>query len=123
MGKLFKFQEWPVYKTAERLNLLVSEIHFINGPKIGRLDLIDQLKRASSSIILNLAEGYGRATKKDKLSFLRISRGSTYECVAITDIMNSIGIINVTIHQKIHRELFEIAKMLGGLIRHIESKS
>jgi four helix bundle protein len=112
MEKLFKFQDWPVYKATERLNLLVSEIHTSKTTKTGRFDLIDQLKRASSSIILNLAEGYGRATKKDKLSFLRIALGSTYECVAIIDILKSIGILRETLYQKTHRELYEIAKML-----------
>jgi len=45
--------------------------------------LRDQLLRASSSIALNLAEGYGKFTTKDRRRFYRISYGSLKECQAI----------------------------------------
>ena len=43
----------------------------------------NQLARASSSIALNLAEGYGRRTKGDKMKFYTIAMGSLRECQAI----------------------------------------
>ena len=45
--------------------------------------LKDQLLRASSSISLNLAEGYGKRTSKDRRRFYYIAHGSLRECQAI----------------------------------------
>ena len=48
--------------------------------------LKDQLNRASSSVCLNLSEGYGRVSFKDKRRFYRTAMGSLRECQAILDI-------------------------------------
>ena len=50
--------------------------------------LKNQLDRAASSISLNLAEGAGRFTTKDKKRFYRIAFASLRECQAILDIAN-----------------------------------
>jgi four helix bundle protein len=54
---------------------------------------MEQFKRASSSIPMNLSEGYSRLSKKDKQSYLRIAKGSAFECVAIIDILKRIDAI------------------------------
>jgi four helix bundle protein len=48
--------------------------------------LRDQLLRASSSIVLNLAEGSAKASQADRKRFYRIAFGSQRECVAIVTI-------------------------------------
>ena len=48
----------------------------------------DQLARAALSIVLNLAEGSGKPTKKDQLRFYAIAFGSVREVQAISDILN-----------------------------------
>jgi four helix bundle protein len=47
----------------------------------------DQLRRASLSIVLNIAEGSGRFTKPAKRNFYVIAKGSVYECSALFDIL------------------------------------
>ncbi len=49
-------------------------------------ELRDQLDRASSSIVLNLAEGSARGTVKDRMRFYRIAFGSLRECQSILDL-------------------------------------
>ena len=51
--------------------------------------LRNQLDRASSSIVLNLAEGNGRRTTNDRKHFFQIAYGSLKETVAILDISNA----------------------------------
>ena len=50
--------------------------------------LKDQLDRAASSIVLNLAEGRGKPTVKDQKRFFHISMGSLRECQAILALAN-----------------------------------
>ena len=49
-------------------------------------DLADQLRRASTSIALNIAEGAGEYSPKDKAKFYRFAKRSAAECSAILEI-------------------------------------
>tara|TARA_B100000809_G_scaffold138551_1_gene136164 strand:+ start:31082 stop:31348 length:267 start_codon:yes stop_codon:yes gene_type:complete len=61
--------------------LLVKEIYalVISFPEDEKFGLTSQIKRAFVSIPSNIAEGWGRASRKNYIQFLRISRGSLYE--------------------------------------------
>src|SRR6266404_8738014 len=47
----------------------------------------DQLDRASTSIPLNIAEGNGKFSAKDRARFLEIAQGSALECAAALDVL------------------------------------
>ena len=47
----------------------------------------DQLERAGDSIALNIAEGNGKFSKKDRAKFLQIAHGSALECAACLDLL------------------------------------
>lgn len=47
----------------------------------------DQLDRASTSIVLNIAEGNGKRSHPDRCRYLDIARGSALECAACLDIL------------------------------------
>ena len=47
----------------------------------------DQLDRASTSIPLNIAEGNGKFSFRDRARFLEIARGSALECAACLDVL------------------------------------
>ncbi|MDQ2069877.1 four helix bundle protein [Natronospira bacteriovora] len=46
-----------------------------------------QLLRASQSVPMNIAEGNGKGTQKDRRRFFEIARGSALECAAIQDVL------------------------------------
>jgi len=77
-----------VYRVALEFQTAADEIAF---PSRFR-DLRDQLLRASTSIVLNIAEGAGRQTAADKARFYAIARGSAMECAAILDIARARGV-------------------------------
>ena len=72
-------------KNFRTYNLAVKFYHLADALKL-QGTLKDQLVRAASSIVLNLAEGSGKLTKKDQLKFFYIAMGSLRECQAILTI-------------------------------------
>ena len=85
------------------------------NPKIDSY-LKNQLRQASISMVINIAEGSGRYTKADKRNFYIISRGSVYECVSLFDIIKDENQISTEVFQTFYLKLEEISKMLLGLI-------
>ena len=77
---MFDFEKLSVYQKSKVFNKNVAV--FLSNTKTDRTTN-DQLRRASFSIMLNIAEGTGRFTKPDKRNFYVIARGSAFECVAI----------------------------------------
>lgn len=79
------------------------------------LSVTNQLDRASTSIPLNLAEGNGKFTDKDRCRFFDIARGSALECAACLDVLAAKKRINCANEGK--DRLVRIVSMLVGLIR------
>ncbi|MFC0875113.1 four helix bundle protein [Saccharicrinis sp. FJH2] len=113
---MFDFEKLTVYSHAKDFNKKVN--HFLVSNKQDRTTT-DQLRRASFSIMLNIAEGSGRYTQKDKRNFYVISRGSAFECVAIFDYLKDIGTITESEFAKFYSDLDEISRMLFSMIKHL----
>lgn len=113
----FDFEKFPIYKDAITF---VEEInHFLeNTPEKGNLRLIDQLERASTSIVLNIAEGAGRYHKSDKRNFYVIARGSAYECVACLQLFMLRKLMTAEKHVELYSALNNLAKQLSALIKY-----
>jgi four helix bundle protein len=54
-------------------------------------EVVDQLDRASISVVLNIAEGNGRRTGQARAKFFDDARGSATECAACLDVMVATG--------------------------------
>ena len=73
------------------------------------------LDEASASIVLNIAEGNGRYTNKDKCKFFDISKGSTLECAGCIDLLKAKGFeLDKNSGKTMLRNIFSI---LIGLIK------
>jgi len=114
---MFDFQKLSVYQKAKTINqdiiLLLSENDFDRHVK-------DQLKRASFSIMLNIAEGSSRFSNKDRRYFMIIARGSAFECVAIFDFLKDSSMVSSEQYDLFTSKYEEISKMLYSLIRKLE---
>ncbi|MGO8698118.1 MAG: four helix bundle protein [Limisphaerales bacterium] len=77
----------------------------------------DQLDRASTSIVLNLAEGNGKYTSPDRCRFFDISRGSALECAAALDVLVSQNRCEAALIVSGKERLRGIVSMLVGLIK------
>jgi four helix bundle protein len=77
----------------EKLNVYQEAVAFVGWlndvlEQMTRLgEVRDQLERASNSIVLNIAEGNGKFTAKDRCRFFDTSHGSALECAAALDLL------------------------------------
>jgi len=79
--------------------------------------LSDQLKRASSSITLNIAEGNAKESHPERRRFFKIARASTAEVGACLDLMRAFGLTSPIEASSLKSRLEGISKMLWGLMR------
>jgi len=70
--------------------------------------------------MLNIAEGAGRFTAKDKKNFFIIARASALECSALFDVIEDLELLASDKCEGFRKKLEEISKMLFGLIRNLE---
>jgi four helix bundle protein len=85
--------------------------------------LRDQLERASTSVVLNLAEGFGRWQAREKAHFYAIARGSLLESGAAIDLLRARGLVNEADYGRARALCSRVGQMLGGLIRAMEQRS
>jgi four helix bundle protein len=75
----------------------------------------DQLRRASLSCVLNIAEGAGRRSRAQKRHFYSIARGSAMECAAIIDVLRVRAAVEATESRPARALLVRIVQMLTKL--------
>jgi four helix bundle protein len=112
---MFDFENLEVYKKAKELNHEVLVL--LHDCKSIDRYLKDQLKRASISIVINIAEGSGKFSKADKRNFYTIARGSVYECVSLFEIIKDEECIEAEKFEYFKSRYEIISKMLLGLIK------
>ena len=100
-------------KNFRTYNLAIDFCKLLNSLKVTG-PLKNQLTRASTSIALNLAEGNGRQTTKDKIKFYYIAQGSLRECESILTILE-------VKDQAILQKLDNLGACLYKLIKYLHS--
>jgi four helix bundle protein len=87
----------------------------------GHADLADQLKRASTSVVLNLAEGAGEYSRADKARFYRMAKRSATESAAILDVALKLEIISGERFDTGRGLLFRTVSMLIKMVRGLDT--
>lgn len=108
---IFDHEKLDVYRVARELVLAVNDLLKRN---ISR-ELRDQLDRASTSILFNIAEGAGKISRSDKQRFYEIARGSATETAAALDVLQIRGAITATQYRHARDLLLRVVKMLSRL--------
>jgi len=111
---MFDFQKLDVYQKAKDFG---KEVTRLLSKKSFDKVTNDQLRRASFSIMLNIAEGSSRFSNRDRKNFLIIARGSAFECVAILEYLYEMNELNQETFNVLTSNLEEISRMLFALIR------
>jgi four helix bundle protein len=93
-----------VYKEAE------------NFPDYEKFGLISQIRRSSVSIPANIAEGFGRRSKKEFRRFLNISMGSLFEIQTELEVSYNLGFLDKETFQNLYEDTHEIERMISSFI-------
>ena len=115
------YRELEVWKKAVSL---VVEVYRVTKsfPREELYALTSQMQRASISIPANIAEGWGRGTKKEYIQFLKIARGSLLELETHLIISQKLNYITQRDLEVLLMKTQEVGKMLNGLINSLERK-
>ena len=110
----FDHERLEVYREAIALIAWLSELL----ESLGRVgDVRDQLDRASTSIALNIAEGNGKFSPKDRCKFFDTAHASALECAAGLDILVAKRKITPDQIRPGKERLQGIVRMLMGLLK------
>jgi four helix bundle protein len=88
-------------------------------PPDEKFGLVSQLRRASVSVPVNIAEGAARQTKKEFRQFLYISSGSISDLDTLLMLSKELEFISVIEYDSLNEKLIIITKCVNGLIRSI----
>lgn len=111
----FDHEKFIVYQVSIEFIELSNTV--VENLPISKAYLADQLKRASSSITLNIAEGAGEFSANEKKRFYRMARRSATECAAILDICHKLQLIDQPNQVKARELLIRIVSMLTKLVK------
>ena len=114
------YRELEVYERSYKAGLAIYRLTN-KYPKEERYGMVGQMRRASTSIPLNIAEGYGkRASQQEFRRFLLMAIGSANEMSVLLEYSRDLGYITEEEHEKASKEYDEIGRMLSAFIQTIE---
>ena len=109
----------------EKLNVYQRSLQFAGWSQIlidsisKKVTTRDQLERAGDSIALNIAEGNGKFSRKDRARFFQIAHGSALECAACLDLFVARRCCEAEAIVEGKNLLEEIVKMLFAMLDHL----
>ena len=114
--KMYGFEKLIVWQKSMTFCELVYKVTE-NFPKREIFGLTSQLRRASYSIPLNIAEGSASKSKKEFKYFLTIALRSQYECITLLKLSFRLNFLNDNDYSKLFEKCDEVGRLLNGLIK------
>ena len=115
---IFDHEKLKVYQEALRF---VAWVDPILERLPGKLSAKDQLDRASTSTVLNLAEGNGKRSHPDRCRYFDTASGSAVECAACLDVLRAKQRLTDSEVSEGKSILLEVVSMTAGLIARFSS--
>lgn len=112
------FESLRVWHLARQLTVRIYSVAG-SDPFARDFGLRDQIRRASVSIMSNIAEGYERANRKEFVHFLRIARGSAAEVRAQLYAAEDLEYVDAETARQLRSELLALSKQLAALANQL----
>lgn len=116
---LKSYRDLLVWQRAIELVVLVYRFS-AEFPRSETYGLSAQIRRASVSVPSNIAEGYGRGSRKEYIQFLSIARGSLKELETQTILAQRLSYATSAQVARLLSDSERVGKMLGSLIRSLK---
>lgn len=114
----FSFEEVIAWQKAHQFALQAYHATQ-NFPVTERYGLCDQFQRAAVSISANIAEGYKKISKADKLRFFNIAQGSLEECRNYILLIRDLGYVTPSDFESLRFSIEETSKFLNSYCKGI----
>lgn len=116
-----RFEDLPVWKIARELTKKIYKTTSV-GLLSKDFGLRDQLRRASVSVMSNIAEGFEHETQAQFISYLGRAKGSAGEIRSQLYIVLDLNYISVTEFKILSRDVIACSKQLYGLINYLRAQ-
>jgi four helix bundle protein len=112
--KVKSFEDLTVWQEAHKLTLEVYKMtaRFPGAEKYG---IVSQLRRCSSAVPANIAEGFGRATTRELRRCLQIARGEIEETRYFVLLSRDLGYISPQEWEKMRQNCESVARLINAL--------
>jgi four helix bundle protein len=120
-NKIQSFTDLIVWQEAHKLALEIYRITK-SFPKEETYSLIDQMKRCSISITSNIAEGFSRQSKKEKIQFYFTSKGSLTELQNQLLLARDVKYLTPESFKLVAEQTVLVHKLLNGFIKSAAAK-
>ena len=119
--KIESFTDLIAWQKARELT---KRIYSVSGQKEFCLDygLKDQIRRASVSIMSNIAEGFERAGRREFHRFLVIAKGSCAEVHSQLYVAFDAEYIEQETFERLREMAMEVSRIVGGLRKSVEEQ-
>jgi four helix bundle protein len=118
MATFKRFEDILAWQRARAVTKQVYEIT-TSGNFSKDFGLRDQLRRASVSIMANIAEGFGRRSDKEFANFLNMAHGSAAECQSHLYVALDLGYLTEQTLKNLYSSFEECSKMVIALSHHL----
>lgn len=115
------FRKLAVWEKSHKLTLAVYQATAV-FPKDELYGLTSQVRRASSSIPANIAEGCGREGDIEFARFLQIAMGSASELQYHLLLAHDLGFLQTTLYTRLETDVIEVKRMLATFIQTLRKK-
>jgi four helix bundle protein len=118
MPKFEGFEDIQAWQKAYEVTL---EVYRLTSAGIFAKDfgLRDQIRRASVSIMANIAEGHGRKSNPEFANFLNLARGSAHEVQSHLHVAVGLNYIDTPVFESLYAQLSEISRMTLALAKYL----
>ncbi len=119
MANVEKFEDLEVWQNAREITRAIYSASS-NEPFARDFALVNQIRRASLSILSNIAEGFERNGDKEFVQFLLVAKGSCGEVRAQLYVALDQEYIDEALFVTINSKLTETSRMISGLIKYLQ---
>jgi four helix bundle protein len=119
MARIEKFEDIDAWRASRDVTKLIYRIT-LEEPFCRDFALCNQIRRASVSVLSNIAEGFERGGNKEFIQFLTIAKGSCGEVRAQLYVALDQRYIDDETFELISGKLIETSRMLAGFIRYLQ---